>query len=173
MGDAEELPFPDASFDVVVSQFGHMFAPRPEVAAREMLRVLKPGGTIAFSTWPPHSFPGRLFALVGSFAGPPPAGIAPPAQWGDPNTVRERLPGVGDVLFRHQVMTFPTLSPQHWRHNTEQTLGPVRKVATALQQDAQRLATFRSELERLATEFFEDHSIRHEYLMTRGVKRAR
>src|SRR5437762_5497353 len=51
-GDVEALPFPDGAFDVVLSQFGHMFAPRPEVAIREMLRVLKPGGTIAFSTWP-------------------------------------------------------------------------------------------------------------------------
>src|SRR3569832_2373182 len=55
-GDVEALPFPEAAFDVVVSQFGHMFAPRPEDAFREMLRVLKPGGTIAISTWPPELF---------------------------------------------------------------------------------------------------------------------
>jgi len=53
-GDAESLPFDDAAFDVVLSQFGHIFAPRPEVALGEMLRVLKPGGTIAFATWPPE-----------------------------------------------------------------------------------------------------------------------
>src|SRR5881628_248600 len=61
-GDAEQLPFGDSAFDVVLSQFGHMFAPRPEVAIGEMLRVLKPGGTIAFSTWPPELFMGRMFA---------------------------------------------------------------------------------------------------------------
>src|SRR5258705_6009830 len=62
-GDVERLPFPDAHFDAVVSQFGHIFAPRPEVAIAEMLRVLKPGGTIAFSTWPPELLVGQTGAL--------------------------------------------------------------------------------------------------------------
>jgi ubiquinone/menaquinone biosynthesis C-methylase UbiE len=52
-GDVESLPFDNDAFDVVVSQYGHMFAPRPDKAIAEMLRVLKPGGTVAFSTWPP------------------------------------------------------------------------------------------------------------------------
>src|SRR5205085_2258788 len=60
-GDAEGLPFPDGSFDAVTSQFGHIFAPRPEVAVAEMLRVLKPGGTVAFATWPPELLIGRMF----------------------------------------------------------------------------------------------------------------
>jgi ubiquinone/menaquinone biosynthesis C-methylase UbiE len=76
-GDAEALPLPDASFDFVVSQFGHMFAPRPDVAVREMLRVLKPRGVIAFSTWPPEMFVGRMFALNGKYAPPPPPGVSP------------------------------------------------------------------------------------------------
>lgn len=67
-GNVEALPYADASFDGIVSQFGHMFAPRPEVAIGEMLRVLKPGSTIAFSTWPPEHFVGQMFALVGRFA---------------------------------------------------------------------------------------------------------
>src|SRR6185436_18174314 len=66
-GDAESLPFPDASFDVVVSQFGHMFAPRPEVAIAEMLRVLKPGGTIAFATWPAELLVGASFKVVSKY----------------------------------------------------------------------------------------------------------
>src|SRR5688572_13034656 len=89
-GDVEALPFPDASFDVVLSQFGHMFAPRAEVATREMLRVLKPGGRIAFSTWPPEAVTGRVFALVGKHL-PPPPGATPPPAWGDPAFIRERL----------------------------------------------------------------------------------
>ena len=63
-GDAEALPYPDASFDVVLSQFGHIFAPRPAGVVKEMLRVLKPGGRIAFSTWPPEHFTGRMFAFI-------------------------------------------------------------------------------------------------------------
>src|SRR5437764_8748532 len=63
-GDAEQLPFPDSTFDAVLSQFGHMFAPRPEVAIAEMLRVLKPGGTISLSIWPPAHVSGTAFALT-------------------------------------------------------------------------------------------------------------
>src|ERR1043165_3672872 len=69
--DAEELPFADAEFDTVLSQFAHMFAPRPEVAVREMLRVLKPGGTLAFSTWPPECLVGRTSGVTARYAPPP------------------------------------------------------------------------------------------------------
>jgi ubiquinone/menaquinone biosynthesis C-methylase UbiE len=90
-GDAEQLPFPDASFDVVVSQFGHMFAPRPEVAIGEMLRVLVKDGTIAFSSWPPELLVGSLFQLVARHLPPPPIPVAPPTEWGDVAIVRQRL----------------------------------------------------------------------------------
>src|SRR6185437_12640190 len=63
-GDVEALPYADASFDVVTSQFGHIFAPRPAIAIGEMLRVLKPGGTIAFNTWPPELFVGKQIDLL-------------------------------------------------------------------------------------------------------------
>ena len=92
-GDAEALAFDDATFDVVLSQFGHMFAPRPDVAIREMLRVLKPGGTIAFATWPPELLIGSSFRLVSGYMPPPPPGVSPPPQWGDIATVGERLGG--------------------------------------------------------------------------------
>src|SRR6202451_907078 len=93
-GDAEALPYPDASFDVVLSQFGHIFAPRPAVAISEMLRVLKPGGRIAFSTCPPKHSTGRMYAMVARNIPPLPPDAdapAPPPLWGDPNVVRERL----------------------------------------------------------------------------------
>ena len=76
-GDAEALAFDDVTFDVVLSQFGHMFAPRPDVAIREMLRVLKPGGRIAFSTWPPELLVGRSFAIMGKYGPPPVPGVSP------------------------------------------------------------------------------------------------
>src|SRR3989475_11676167 len=69
-GDIENLPFRDGEFDVVLSQFAHIFAPRPEVATKELLRVLKPGGRIAFSTWPPELYIGRMFALVAGYLPP-------------------------------------------------------------------------------------------------------
>jgi len=170
-GDAEALPYEDASFDVVVSQFGHMFAPRPEVAIAEMLRVLKPGGTIAFSTWPPEHFVGQMFALVGKHA-PPPPGVAPPPQWGDPNVVRQRLgDAVTDVFFDRGAMTFPALSPQHYRKGVEETLGPVVKLIASLQNEPQKLATFRAELDGFIARHFDGNSLRQQFLMTRATKR--
>src|SRR4051794_18542446 len=119
-GDAEALPFRDAQFDVVVSQFGHMFAPRPAVAIAEMLRVLKPNGTIAFATWPPELLIGSSFALVGRYMPPPPPGVAPSPQWGDVQIVRERLGDkVEDIRFDRDRMLFPALSPQHYRRQIE------------------------------------------------------
>jgi len=91
-GDAEQLPYADGSFDVVVSMFGAMFAPRPELVAAELARVLKPGGRLAMANWNPGSFSGQMFK-VGSRHAPPPPGIGPPVLWGDEATVRERLAG--------------------------------------------------------------------------------
>ena len=89
-GDAEALPYADASFDIVVSMFGAMFAPRPALVASELARVLKPGGKLAMANWNPASFTGRMFA-VGGKHDPPPPGIPPPVLWGDEAIVLERL----------------------------------------------------------------------------------
>lgn len=89
-GDAEALPYADASFDFVVSMFGAMFAPRPALVAAEFARVLKPGGTLAMANWNPTSFSSQMFKVAGKHA-PPPPGIPPPVLWGDEATVRERL----------------------------------------------------------------------------------
>src|SRR5213080_1648631 len=125
-GDVEQLPFSDETYDMVLSQFGHIFAPRPDVAIAEMLRVLKPGGTIAFSSWPPELCIGRSFKLVSSYMPPPPPGVSPPPQWGDVATVRERLgSAVKDVLFDRACMLFPALSVQNYRDHLERTAGPM------------------------------------------------
>ena len=89
-GDAEELPYPDRSFDVVVTMFGAMFAPRPDRVAAELLRVCKPGGLIAMANWTPQGFVAETFAVTGKMA-PPPPGILPPHLWGDESTVKQRL----------------------------------------------------------------------------------
>jgi SAM-dependent methyltransferase len=171
-GDAEALPFGDAVFDVVVSQFGHMFAPRPDVAVAEMLRVLKPGGTIAFSTWPPELFIGRTFALVASYMPPLPPGVAPPPLWGDPNVIRERLgAAVKDVVFDQARMSLPALSPQHHRVMLERTAGPVIKLVESLSATApERLAAFRRDYEALVASYIEDNIARQDYLLTRATK---
>jgi len=171
-GDAEALPFEDASFDAVVSQFGHMFAPRPDVTVGEMLRVLKPGGTLAFSTWPPELYVGRTFSLVGKYMPPPPPGAAPPVEWGDPLIVRARLgTAVRDVVFDRAAMEVPALSPQHMRALTERTAGPILKLVEMLgAKDPTALEAFRREYDALTSEYFSDNAVRQGYLMTRAVK---
>ncbi|WP_433826110.1 class I SAM-dependent methyltransferase [Actinoplanes sp. CA-015351] len=82
--DAEALPFDTASFDTVISAIGVMFAPFHEAAAGELLRVCRPGGTIALVNWTPDGFIGQLFATMKPYAAPPPAGAQPPPRWGDP-----------------------------------------------------------------------------------------
>jgi SAM-dependent methyltransferase len=171
-GDVEALSFPDNTFDVVVSQFGHMFAPRPEVAVGEMLRVLRPGGTIAFATWPPELFVGRMFALAGRYLPPPPPGAALPPQWGDVNVVRERLgEAVRDLTFSRGVQRAPALSPQHFRDLAERTAGPlVTMVETLSLADPARLEVFRREYEAIAGEYLEDNVLCQDYLLTRATK---
>lgn len=171
-GDAEALPLADATFDFVVSQFGHMFAPRPDVAIREMLRVLKRGGVIAFSTWPPEMFVGRMFALTGKYAPPPPPGVSPPGQWGDPNIVRERLgTAVKDVTFARDMMPLQMLSPQHYRLFMETNFGPAKRLIEGLDKsDPAKANALRRELEELAAEYFDNNMLRQDYLLTRAVK---
>jgi ubiquinone/menaquinone biosynthesis C-methylase UbiE len=89
-GDAEQLPYPDAHFDVVMSMFGAMFAPRPEVTAHELLRVCRPGGLVAMANWTSEGFVGRSFGVTARHV-PPPPWIPPPVLWGDEKTVRERF----------------------------------------------------------------------------------
>jgi len=170
--DVEQLPFADQEFDVVLSQFGHMFAPRPAVAVAEMLRVLKPGGTIAFTTWPAESLVGRTMALTMRYLPPPPQGVAPPLQWGDPAIVRERLgAAVRDLTFDRDTMVVYTLSPQHQRWTSERTAGPTLKlVQTLAATDPAKLAEFRREFDAIVGDFFEMNTTRQTYLMTRSVK---
>jgi SAM-dependent methyltransferase len=170
-GDAENLPFDNGAFDVVLSQFGHMFAPRPEVATAEMLRVLKPGGTIAFATWPPELLTGRLFAITMRYAPPMPPGVAPSTLWGDPGVVSQRLgQSVQDVVFDRATMLVPALSLQHFRITLERTAGPLIKVVETLSADPEKLSAFRNELDTLIEEYYEENTVRQDYLLTRASK---
>jgi SAM-dependent methyltransferase len=171
-GDIESLPFDDGAFDVVLSQFGHIFAPRPEVATAQMLRVLKPGGTIAFSTWPPELFTGRMFMITARYAPPPPPGVAPPPQWGDPGVVSQRLgKAVKDIVFDRATMLVPALSLQHFRTRLERSAGPLIKLVESLSaSDPDKLTAFRSEHDALIAEYYEENTVRQDYLLTRASK---
>lgn len=88
-GDAEDMPYADDSFDLVMTMFGAMFAPRPEVVASELVRVCKPGGRIAMANWTPTGFAGQMFKLGGKYVPPPP--MPPPVLWGVPEEVSARF----------------------------------------------------------------------------------
>lgn len=110
-GDAESLPYADASFDAVMSLIGSMFAPRPELVASEMIRVCKPGGKIIMGNWTPEGHVGQMFKILGKHV-PPPAGIPSPLLWGNEATCRERLSsGTSDLKITRYMypMEYPFL----------------------------------------------------------------
>jgi len=90
VGDAEDLPYADGSFDVVITMIGAMFAPRPDRVAAELARVVRAGGKLHMANWTPYGMPAQMFKCVASFT-PPPPGFIPPVLWGDEDTVQERL----------------------------------------------------------------------------------
>ena len=94
VADAEELPFEDARFDCAGSVFGAMFAPRPELAAAELFRGVRPGGTVGMANWMPEGFQGEMFATMNRYGPPPPEGVAAPSEWGREAVVRERFEGL-------------------------------------------------------------------------------
>ena len=171
-GTAEMLPFPDASFDVVLSQYAHMFSPQPEAATCEMLRVLKPGGRLAFSAWTPEGLAPRLMGL--SFRYLPQAPGAPPPspfEWGHSPGVRQYLRDrVGHLGFEHAALMMPALSPGHARRLFEEAFGPTVLLLCMLAGEPVRLAEWRAEHDRIAGEFFADGQLRFEYLLTRATK---
>jgi SAM-dependent methyltransferase len=170
--DIEQLPFGDGEFDAVLSQFAHMFAPRPEVAIREMLRVLRPAGTIAFSTWPPELLVGRTMTLASRYMPPPPPGVSSPILWGDPSFVRQQLGNVVEnIAFDREQMLVPTLSPQHFRTNVERSAGPIIKMIEMLAATSpDRLEAYRQEFDAIVAEYMQENVVRQGYLLTRARK---
>lgn len=137
VADAEQLPFPDASFDVVLSSYGVMFAPNQERAAAELMRVVRPGGRIGLANWTPEGFIGQLFKVVGSFA-PQPPGLRSPMAWGTETRLIELFgPQASDIRTEHKSYTFRFRSPEHWIEVFRAYYGPTHKAFAALDTDGQ------------------------------------
>jgi SAM-dependent methyltransferase len=137
VGDAEALPFDDASFDAVISVVGVMFAPDHQRAAAELLRVCRPGGTIALASWAPDSFVGDLFRTTAAHV-PPPAGLQPPGLWGTEDHVRSLLgDGVGDLRAERRTYHFRYRSPDHLVAFFRSFYGPTHKAFAALDEEGQ------------------------------------
>ncbi len=150
-GDAEALPYADASFDVVVTMFGAMFAPRPELVAAELKRVCRVGGRIAMANWTPGGFIGQMFKIAASHV-PPPPNMPSPVRWGDEETVRERLrDGIADLRLTRRVMPFNfAISPPEVVEFYRAWYGPTQRAFAALDDNGQ--AALRRDLERLWAE---------------------
>ncbi len=173
VGDAEALPYDDASFDVVMTMFGAMFAPRPDMTAAELIRVCKPGGVIAMANWTPEAFTGQMFKTNAKHV-PPPPGMPSPILWGTEDAVRERLAdGISDLQMTRRKITFtyhfgPAEVVEHFR----KYFGPTQKAFESLDADGQ--AALRADLERLWTE--NNHAtdgttqVESEYLEVRATK---
>jgi SAM-dependent methyltransferase len=147
-GDAEALPYGPASFDAVVTMFGAMFAPRPDVVAAELKRVCRPGGVIAMANWTPSGFIGKMFKTTAAHF-PPPPGMTSPVLWGVEETVRERFSeGISKVETRLQNVrwVFP-FSPAEVVEHFRLYYGPTQKAFGALDDNAQ--AALRKDLEEL------------------------
>ncbi|GAA2384929.1 class I SAM-dependent methyltransferase [Dactylosporangium salmoneum] len=171
--DAEDMPFGTGEFDVVLSCVGVMFAPFHQAAAGELVRVCRPGGTIALLNWTPAGFVGQLFAAMKPFAAPPPAGAQPPPLWGDEEHVREllgdRVTGVSARTGSVRVERFA--EPGDFRRYFRDNYGPTLAVYRSLAGDPDRTAALDAALDELAGRFrAADGSMRWEYLLLTATR---
>jgi ubiquinone/menaquinone biosynthesis C-methylase UbiE len=142
--DAENLPFPDASFDAVMSTFGVMFTPNQDKAANELARVCKPGGRIGLANWTPESFIGQLFKTIGKYI-PPAPGVKSPALWGTKTRLEELFGQTArEIRTTQREFVFRYRSPAHWIEVFRTYYGPMNKTFGAL--DAVNQAAFTQDL---------------------------
>jgi len=135
--DAEALPFANASFDVVLSTFGVMFTPNQDKAARELLRVCRPGGKIGLANWTPESFIGQMFRVLGKYV-PPVAGVAPPSLWGTKARLDTLFGSQAAVVAESRNFVFRYKSPAHWLEIFRDYYGPVLKAFASINPEARK-----------------------------------
>ena len=151
-GDAEQLPFDDASFDAVISVFGCMFAPDQKTTASEIARVLKPGGRIGICAWTPEGNVGRMFITTASHMPPPPEGFQPPVLWGSEDHVRELFAGTGvELELARTTLEFIGDTPDAFMEESMRDLPPVAAVRSMLEPEG-KWEALRDEL----TAFYDD-----------------
>lgn len=173
IGDVEALPYSDATFDVVMTMFGAMFAPRPEVTASELKRVTKPGGRIAMANWTPEGFVGQMFKITGKHVKPP-TSMPSPLLWGSEPVVAERFAdGIVDLKTERRTIYFNLpVSPAETVEFFRLYYGPTQKAFASLDDAGQQ--ALRADLEALWIEHNEaaDGSTRvsSEYLEVRAIR---
>ena len=134
VADAEDLPYPDAGFNVILSTFGVMFAPDHHQAASEMMRVCRKGGRIGLASWTPSGFLGQLFRVVAAYV-PPMPGVRSPLLWGTEGHIQHLFQGAGRIVHTPRHFAFRYRSPEHWVEVFRTYYGPVHKAFAALDAD--------------------------------------
>jgi SAM-dependent methyltransferase len=173
-GDAEQLPFEDGSFDVVLSVFGVMFAPDHRAAAQELARVVKDGGRMAVGSWTPDGATGRFFATVAQHMPPQPEGFQPPVLWGVEDHVREIFEGTGvELSFETAKVAFTGDSVDEFMDEMSTNLPPLAAAKAALGAEG-KWDALDADLRKLYDEVNEadDGSVRYaaEFLVAKGAK---
>lgn len=167
-GDAEHLPFPDGVFDVTLSNFGHVFAPEPVTAGRELARVTAPGGRVAFTAWSPNGVVGELTDVLTDHVTDPPNDPRSHLRWGRPDFVRDQLGDLADLSFQRRIARFRYVSPDHfWREFAEES-GPLSPVLSGMS-DAGDRERLRRDAVSVLEDWFGDNAVRVEYLQVRAV----
>lgn len=171
--DAEALPFPDAEFDVVLSSIGVMFAPHHELAAEELVRVCRPGGTIGILSWTPDGFIGQVFATMKPYAPPPPPGASPAPLWGSVEHVRSLLGDqVEAFVARQQALHVDRFGDgAQFRDFFKAHYGPTIAVYRFIADDAEKVAALDAELAALGDRFIRDGAMSWEYLIVTARRR--
>jgi SAM-dependent methyltransferase len=167
VADAEALPYADAEFDAAISCVGVMFAPHHQVAADQLVRVVRPGGRIGLLSWTPAGFIGQMFATMKPYAPPPPPGAQPPPLWGDETHVRELLGDrVTDVRTETRTLAVP-LFPDgaSFRDFFKRTYGPTIAVYRFLADDPARTAELDEALAAHGDRYVSDGPMEWEYLL--------
>ena len=136
VADAEELPYQDGRFDVVLSTFGVMFAPDHQRAAAELMRVCRPGGRIGLASWTPGGFVGELLRVVAHYV-PPAAGVASPFLWGTERYVHELFKDAAGIEHSTRTFAFRYRSPEHWVEVFRNCYGPTHTAFLSLDADGQ------------------------------------
>ena len=167
-GDAENLPFEDESFDVVLSTFGHIFAADQELAGKEIVRVLKKGGRLGFTSWPPELAVGQLSEVVSKYNPFPPSNAFSPYNWGVIDKVKQLLPGIKDIFFERDTINIPVLSPSHYWLETTTKAGLMIQVMAALekQNNKNKIRSFRDDYIKVLKHYIFYNELRLGYLIT-------
>ncbi|GAA1980759.1 class I SAM-dependent methyltransferase [Microbacterium pumilum] len=168
--DAEALPFADAEFDVVLSSIGVMFAPHHQLAADELVRVTRSGGTIGVLSWTPEGFIGQMFAAMKPYAPAPPPGASPAPLWGRADHVRALFGDeVTDLVARQQALRVERFADgAEFRDFFKANYGPTIAVYRFLADDPEKVAALDADLAALGDRFLADGAMAWEYLLVTG-----